>query len=168
MDELFHQRINMDTHALVTRFYTAFQDLNWQDMNPCYHPEATFHDPVFRTLTSKEVRAMWHLLCTQAREFSLLYSVVEASPDKARCHWQAHYTFSKTGRLVINDIQANFVMKDGLIYAHHDEFDLWRWSRMALGLPGIVLGWSPYLKNKLHLTARKGLDRFIAQHPQYQ
>ncbi|MNP52903.1 hypothetical protein D3C76_1473270 [compost metagenome] len=61
---------------------------------------------------------------------------------------------------MINDIQARFVIRDGLISQHHDSFDLWRWSRQALGMPGVLLGWSPMLQNKVRQQAFKGLRAF--------
>ena len=68
----------------------------------------------------------------------------------------ARYLFTQTGRTVVNDIQARFVIRDGLICQHDDSFDLWRWSRQALGLPGLLLGWSPLLQNKVRQQAFKG------------
>ncbi len=54
--------------------------------------------------------------------------------------------FSQTGRPVVNDVQATFRFQDGLIAEHHDDFDFHRWARQALGLPGLLLGWTPMLK----------------------
>ena len=51
----------------------------------------------------------------------------------------ATYTFSATGRTVVNRIRARFDFRDGKIVRHVDSFDLWRWrvrhsaSRLAAG-----------------------------------
>lgn len=111
---------------------------------------------------------MWHMLCLNARNFSLTYSDVTASQTEGGCRWQAKYTFSKTGRAVENNIQASFTFKEGLIFTHTDQFDLWRWSRMALGTTGVLLGWSKLVQGKIQKTARIGLDKFIQSHPEYQ
>jgi ketosteroid isomerase-like protein len=153
---------------LIARFYTAFQQRDWQTMNSCYHAMAAFHDPAFCNLSSKEVRAMWHMLCLNAREFSLTFTDVKVDEQTGQCEWIATYTFSQTGKKVVNRIQATFTFKDGLIFTHTDTFDLWKWSRQALGLPGVLLGWTTFIKNKIHSTARKSLARFIAEHPEYQ
>ncbi|MBX2896900.1 MAG: nuclear transport factor 2 family protein [Cyclobacteriaceae bacterium] len=153
---------------LINRFYTAFQQRDWQTMNSCYHAEATFHDPAFRNLNNKEVRAMWHMLCLNARNFSLTFSDIKADETTGHCRWIASYTFSKTGRKVVNDICAAFTFKQGLILTHTDTFDLWKWSRQALGVSGILLGWSALVQNKVNDNARKSLARFIAEHPEYQ
>jgi hypothetical protein len=75
-------------------------------------------------------------------------------------HWDAHYTFSATGRAVHNAIDAQFTLRDGLIVRHVDRFDFWRWSRQALGVPGWLLGWTPLLKAKVRAQAAKGLAAF--------
>lgn len=153
---------------LITRFYTAFQKRDWQTMNSCYHATATFYDPVFRNLNSKEARAMWHMLCSNARNLSLTFSDVTSHENSGGCKWEAAYTFSKTGRKVVNRIAAAFEFKDGLIVKHTDMFDLWKWSRQALGPGGLLLGWSSLIHDKVHHTAHKSLARFIAEHPEYQ
>ncbi len=57
-------------------------------------------------------------------------------------------------------IHAEFRFRDGRILAHVDDFDLWRWSRQALGLPGVLLGWSPLLRSKVRSQAAAQLARF--------
>ena len=37
------------------------------------------------------------------------------------------------------------------------------WSRQALGTPGLLLGWSPFLRNKVRATAAANLKRFLAK-----
>ncbi len=155
----------MNHYHLITKFYTAFQQRDWKTMHSCYHPEVTFYDPAFRHLSSNEARAMWHMLCLNAKDFELSYDAVEVAGDKGSCNWVAKYSFSKTGRKVINKIKAEFTFKDGLIFDHRDEFDLWRWSGMALGAMGTLLGWSPFMQNKINDNALKSLQKFMAEHP---
>ena len=82
-------------------------------------------------------------------------------------HAEPIYTVGASGRTVYNVIDARFRFRDGLIVDHRDAFDLWRWTRQALGLPGTLLGWTPMLQSKVRQTARGRLDRFIAKHPEY-
>ncbi|MNF00224.1 hypothetical protein D3C80_1990190 [compost metagenome] len=63
---------------------------------------------------------------------------------------------------MVNDIQARFLFRDGKICEHHDHFDLWRWSRQALGAKGLLLGWAPLVQGKVHQQALKGLRAFQA------
>ena len=86
----------------------------------------------------------------------------EADGDRGSARWVAHYTFTQTGRPVANDVRAAFRFADGLIAEHRDEFDFHRWSRQALGTPGLLLGWTPLLRAAVRRRARAGLDEFMA------
>ena len=148
--------------ALIDRFYTAFAARDHEAMAACYADDATFSDPVFQDLRGDEVRAMWRMLCTRGIDLELVHSAVQADGERGSAHWDADYTFSGTGRAVHNEIDASFRFKDGLIAEHVDEFDLWRWSRQALGPVGLVAGWSPPLQNKVRAQARENLRAFRA------
>jgi ketosteroid isomerase-like protein len=154
--------------GIIHKLYTSFQIKDWKTMQSCYHEEAAFSDPVFQNLNSKEVKAMWHMLAAAAQDLKVIFGDVKASDKEGSCRWQAWYKFSRTGKPVHNIIEASFEFKDGQILRHTDTFDLWRWSRMALGAPGVLLGWTPIIKNKIRTTARKGLIRFMDEHPQYK
>ncbi|MFM7850832.1 MAG: hypothetical protein ACKO96_02715, partial [Flammeovirgaceae bacterium] len=64
-------------------------------------------------------------------------------------------------------LTPTLALKDGLIYRHTDTFDFWRWSRMALGTPGKLLGWSTFLQNKVKATAMGSLKKFIETRKEY-
>jgi hypothetical protein len=101
------------------------------------------------------------MLCTRAKDLQISYEVREANDETGQAHWEAHYTFSATGRTVHNIIEAEMTFRDGKIYRHRDRFDFWRWSRMALGPIGFVLGWTPMLRAKVGKQANAGLASFI-------
>lgn len=146
--------------ALITRFYLAFQRLDAEAMAASYTDDVVFSDPAFGTLRGKDAGDMWRMLAARAKDFSLTFDHVHASENTGAAHWVATYLFSQTGRTVVNDIHARFVFRDGKICEHHDHFDFWRWSRQALGTPGLLLGWSPMLKGKVRQQALKGLRAF--------
>lgn len=158
----------MTNQELIQKFYQAFQQRDWQSMHACYHPDVTFEDPVFGKLDGKKARAMWHMLVSNARDLEITCSQISASGDKGKCHWEAIYNFSKTGRRVHNKIDAEFQFKDNLIIDHRDHFDLWKWSGMALGWTGKLLGWTPMVTNKIRENAGNSLEKFIAQNVKYQ
>jgi len=141
---------------LIARFYDAFGKRDAEGMAACYADDVVFNDPVFRNLKGKEAGDMWRMLCERGKD---LVVVASAVTDNS-AHWDATYSFSATGRKVLNRIDARFVIKDGKIDEHTDSFDLWAWSRMALGLPGVLLGWSPMLQNKIRAQGAEGLRRF--------
>lgn len=146
---------------LIFQFYSAFQQRDFATMQKAYHNEAKFNDPAFQNLNSSEVKAMWQMLVTAAKDLRITFNDVEADEAKGTCNWEAHYTFSKTGRRVHNVIKASFEFKDGKIIKHNDHFNFWRWSRQALGPAGLLFGWSNSLQKKVRTTARKGLDVFM-------
>jgi hypothetical protein len=75
----------------------------------------------------------------------------------------ANYTYSATGRHVENRIDASFVLRDGRIALHRDRFDLYRWARQALGVPGLLLGWSPPLQGAIRRKAAAALAAWRAK-----
>ena len=153
------------THAnveLIHTFYQAFQRLDAEAMVACYSADVRFSDPVFVGLQGLEAGDMWRMLCTRAADFSLSYGEVEADDRRGSAQWVARYTFSQTGRTVVNVIRAEFVFGNGRIVEHRDHFDLWRWSRQALGLKGWLLGWLPAVQGAIRAQARRGLAGFQA------
>lgn len=149
--------------ALLTKFYGAFSKRDYAAMGACYHDDATFDDPAFPGLDAKGVRSMWHMLCERGKDLELTFSDIKADDTAGSAHWEADYTFSATGRKVHNVIDAAFEFKDGLIVRHVDTFSFWTWSRQALGAPGLLLGWTPFLKNKVQSQAGAGLRAFMAK-----
>lgn len=151
----------MQNETLIRQFYQAFQRGDAQAMAACYHPDIEFEDPAFGRLKGSEVGAMWAMLIDRSKgQLQIEYSDVQADGQKGQAHWEARYVFSQTGRQVHNRINAQFRFKEGKIISHRDHFSFWKWATMALGLPGLLLGWTPFLKNKVRTQARKALSRF--------
>lgn len=146
---------------LVDRFYTAFSNADGDAMAACYGDDITFEDPAFGELHGDDARDMWKMLCGRAKDLTLTYNVLESSDTAAKVNWIANYTFS-TGRPVRNDIIATMRINDGLIVDHRDVFDIWKWSRQAIGLPGLLLGWAPPFQRKIRSTALDGLRKYQA------
>lgn len=144
---------------LIEIFYKAFQQRDHQTMAQCYHPEAYFRDEAFE-LTGKEISGMWHMLCTRGKDMTMEYSVTEKD-GVITAHWEPQYNFSQTGRHVHNRVDAEFEFQDGKIITHIDRFNFWRWSHQALGMPGLLLGWTPLLRNKVSTMAMGNLKKFM-------
>lgn len=153
-----------DSKALLEEFYTAFARRDGDAMAACYHDDARFSDPVFPDLRGADVGEMWRMLCARGKDLVVEFRDIEADETSGRAHWDATYTFSATGRKVFNQIDARFEFADGKILRHTDEFDLWRWCRMALGPAGVVFGWSPPLQNYVRRTAARGLSAWKKKH----
>ena len=146
---------------LVQNFYVAFQARDAAGMCACYHPSVTFSDPVFGRLPAAEATAMWHMLCGRAKDLQITFRDIQANAETGTAHWEARYTFGKKSRFVHNVIDAKFAFRENLIVQHDDTFDLWKWTRMALGPSGTLLGWTPWVKSAVRGDARRGLEAFI-------
>lgn len=150
--------------STLEKFYSAFQSHDPLKMAECYHPDVVFNDPVFQNLNHREVTGMWAMLIERSKgKLEIDFHSVVGDNELAQCIWEAEYEFSKTGNSVHNIIHSTMEFKDDLIVKHTDDFDFWRWSKMALGLSGILLGWSPMLKNKVRKTAEKSLANYLAK-----
>ena len=153
----------MNTHTqLIEKFYTAFQQLDAATMNSCYSDDIVFFDPVFGLLKGPEANCMWEMLCKNAKNFSLTYGNITTLDDEySTCDWMAKYTFSATGKTVINKVKANMRFADGKIVEHSDAFSVHKWSKQAFGIVGILFGWNSIFQNKIKNKAKKNLLRFM-------
>ena len=153
----------MTHRQTLENFYAAFARLDAEAMAACYADNVQFEDEVFTLKGKREVAGMWRMLCTATQAkgrdvWRLEYSV----PEGDQAQWDAYYRFSATGRMVHNSIRARFEFNErGLIVRHRDRFDFWRWSRQALGTPGVLLGWTPLLRNKVRRQAAANLRGFL-------
>lgn len=149
--------------ALIERFYTCFAARDAAGMQACYHPEIVFSDPVFPELRGPEAGAMWAMLCERGKNLEVTFRDVRADDARGSAHWDARYTFGQTGRKVLNQIDAEFEFRDGLIVRHVDRFPFWRWARQALGPAGLALGWAPPVLRKVQQGARAALDKWMKE-----
>jgi ketosteroid isomerase-like protein len=159
----------MEPRQTIETLYAAFARLDGEAMAGCYAEDATFDDEVFSLRGRRDVAAMWSMLCDAARSqgagsWRLAVDGVRATGAGGSAHWEAWYRFSATGRPVHNRIDASFrFAPDGRIAHHVDRFGFWRWSRQALGAPGLLLGWTPLLRRKVRTQAAANLRRHQAR-----
>jgi ketosteroid isomerase-like protein len=152
--------------ATITSLYSAFANLDTAGMAACYAEDARFEDEAFKLESKAEIMAMWGMLidAIQAKgrdAWKLEFSQVKASGSTGSAHWEPTYRFTATGRMVHNIIDAEFTFNaQGLIATQRDRFDFWRWSRQALGAPGLLLGWSPMLRSKVKQQAMANLRKY--------
>jgi ketosteroid isomerase-like protein len=149
--------------TLIETFYTAMQAGDAEAMAACYAGNIHFSDPVFTSLDGDQAADMWRMLLLRAKNFEVRFDGVAADERSGSAHWVARYTFSQTGRSVVNDIYARFDFAGGKIVRHADRFDLWRWARQALGAKGLLLGWAPPVQQAIRKQAAAGLAAFRAK-----
>jgi ketosteroid isomerase-like protein len=149
-----------DNAELIRFFYEAFDHRDGDAMAALYAPDAAFEDPAFGRLTGAEAGDMWRMLTSRAEDLDVELAEHEADADSGSARWIARYTFTRTGRPVVNEVRARFRFSGGRIVEHIDSFSFWRWSRQALGLIGALLGWAPPLRASVRRRARADLARF--------
>ena len=155
----------MTNEELITRFYQAFQNRDYKTMQQFYSNQARFNDPVFIHLNAEQVRKMWEMLLVRSTDLELDFTNINTNDFSGSAEWTARYTFSRTGKKVINRIKASFIFEKGKILNHKDEFNFYTWARQALGIPGLLFGWTPFIKNKIRKMAMKNLMDYMKKHP---
>lgn len=144
----------------IQTFYEAFKKGDSATMNACYHDDIEFTDPAFGTLKGADAKAMWTMLCKNGTDLKLEFSNIQADANKGTAHWEAWYTFTKTGRKVHNIVDAKFEFKDGKISKHVDHFNLRNWAKQALGFQGLLLGGTSFFQKKLQQQTNGMLAKF--------
>lgn len=148
---------------LVHDFYSAFQQKDYKTMQACYDEGATFSDPVFQNLNASQVRSMWEMFCVRSKSLDIQFKDISADDNTGSAIWTATYVFSATKKTVINTIKANFMFENGKIVKHKDDFNFYHWAKQAFGAAGYLLGWTPFLKNKVRKMAKKNLLGYMKQ-----
>jgi ketosteroid isomerase-like protein len=129
-------------------------------MARCYDPEIFFSDPVFPKLRGAEAGDMWRMLLARATDLQVTLDEASADAGGGKARWTARYTFTRTGRPVVNKVSAMFAFRNGKIVRHYDRFSFYTWASQALGPMGKALGWFAPLKWKVRKDAAKGLEKF--------
>jgi uncharacterized protein len=155
--------VSAANEVLLDRFYAAFAARDGDGMAACYAPGATFSDPVFPGLRDPEPGVMWRMLTGRASDLEVELLERHAQDAHGTARWRARYTFTQTGRPVVNEVRSEFRFEDGAIAEQRDSFDFHRWSRQALGPVGLLLGWTPLLRSSVRRRARAGLEEFMAR-----
>jgi len=154
----------MDNDKVIHNFYKAFAKGKADEMVAYYHPDIVFEDPAFGKLKGEQAKSMWKMLIERSKgNLKVTFSDVKVVRNSGEVKWEAVYPFGPEKRMVHNIIQAEFEFKDGKIIKHTDKFDLWKWSRMALGWKGILLGWSPLVQNKIKSQSQSLLKKYMQQ-----
>lgn len=152
---------------LIETFYSAFANGDAVGMRSCYHEDIIFRDPAFGILKGKDAADMWEMLIERSKgNLKIEFFDILANKEKGSARWIATYVFSKTGRKVVNEIEAQFEFRDGLIVRHTDYFDIWNWSKQAMGITGYLLGWTGFLQNKIQQAALLSLRKYQEKHRQ--
>ncbi|WP_324721296.1 nuclear transport factor 2 family protein [Salinimicrobium sp. HB62] len=147
---------------IIEDFYQAFQNGNPKAMNDCYHKDIVFYDPVFGHLKGDRVRAMWYMLLEKGMgELKISFGEIQANDYNGSARWTATYYYGPSKRRVVNEVVGTFYIQNGKILQHTDHFDLWSWSRQALGFRGLFLGWTKSMKLRIQQESSRLLSGYM-------
>ncbi len=150
------------SESTIQALYSALDRHDGEAAAACYTDDAVFEDPAFGRLTGGAVKNMWRMLAERSADLSVKLGDhgVAADGRTGWAHWSATYTFTDTGRKVLNEIDARYTFAGGLIAEQVDTFPLRRWGAQALGAKGAVLGLTPLLSRGVQKQARSNLDAY--------
>ena len=155
----------MSTKEIVTSFYDCFAKGEAKGMLNFYAEEVIFCDPAFGKLSGNRPHEMWRMLLGRFDEHTLItFEVIEVSTDKAKVKWTAKYHFGKNKRPVTNHVTSTLFVENGKIVKQYDHFDIWKWAYKALGIAGLLFGWSKFFQLKIQQKTRKMLGQYMAKH----
>lgn len=155
----------MSTKEIVTSFYDCFAKGEAKGMLNFYAEEVIFCDPAFGKLSGNRPHEMWRMLLGRFDEHTTInFEVVETEANKAQVKWTAKYHFGKKRRPVTNRVTSTLILKNEKIVEYYDNFDIWKWAYQAIGIGGLLLGWSKFFQLKIQQNTNKMLDKYIAKH----
>lgn len=151
-------KMDQQNQDIINAFYTAFKNLEAEKMVSFYGDDIVFEYPAFGQLKGERAKNMWRMLIEiqQGKDFQVTFKKVTENT----AHWEANYVFSQTNRKVHNIINAKFIIKEGKIVQHVDDFNLHKWAKQALGFKGAFLGGTKFFKKKLQAQTNRLLDKF--------
>lgn len=151
----------MNNAELIANFYEAFAKGDAEAMVNYYHKDIQFTDPAFGDLQGENAKNMWRMLIGRNKgNIHITYSDITANEKEGSANWRAEYVFSQTNRKVINVISAKFEFLDGKIIKHTDSFDLYKWTKQALGVKGYLLGWTAFMRKQIQQQSGKLLKKY--------
>ena len=149
----------MTNEQLIEEFYSSFAAGDAEGMVSCYTDDIVFKDPAFGELKGDDAKNMWRMLL-KTPGIKITTHNITADDITGSADWIAEYTFSLTGKAVVNKVHADFIFSNGKIIKHTDYFSFWRWATQAFGIKGLLLGWMPFMKNKVREQALIRLRKF--------
>jgi hypothetical protein len=156
---LFHRGCVMSAHKrIVETLFRSLQTLDHNAMAACYDETAAFSDIAFRLQGRQQIHTMWHMICLKGIDVQV--QSIEDVGDIVHARIVDTYTFSDTGRKVINPIESSFEFRNGLIAVQRDSCDPLHWARQAFGgLKGELVGRVGLLRR---VAASRKLQQFAA------
>ncbi|MFN7132958.1 MAG: nuclear transport factor 2 family protein [Myxococcales bacterium] len=140
---------------VARRFYDAFVNRRFDEMEALYSPDVKFKDMVFEYGDRSGTMKMWRKILADPST-QIRFEVDGVKGDVAHGRWVADYKVF--GRKVHNELTFQMTVRDGKIVEHRDHSDWATWQRQAFPL-GRIGELAPVKSLLIHLI-RTGIDRF--------
>ncbi|KAG8793616.1 hypothetical protein FRC16_010881 [Serendipita sp. 398] len=150
---------------LVEKYLAAYKAYDLAAMDACTDPEFTFSDPAFPSLNSKQAKGMFSMFVNNREKNKMELEYKDIKKGINDLTYTATYTvrYIFTGRPVTNVIQSTFTISptSNLLLSQVDAFPFYTWAKQALGLPGLLLGWTGYLQSQVQHNAGQSLEKYM-------
>jgi hypothetical protein len=114
------------------------------------HPHAALLHSFYDAFQRRDYRAMAACYASGAEFHDPVFT--HLSGWRVPAMWRMLCERATDFRLEVNDIRQT------------DVFDLYAWTRQALGLKGLLLGWTPPVQHAVRAQASRALEAFSEKH----
>ncbi len=141
-------------HQLITDFFEAFKNKDFEKMNKCYFEEVQYFDPMFHFLNGKYVMLMLKHRYQHAKNFSLNCHIIEhLGSGYYTVKYEISYEYVNKKSIHLS-VKSHIRIQNFLISEHSDAFSMHQFCRCAYGFIGDLLGWNRFYQNKKKLLIR--------------
>jgi hypothetical protein len=119
-----------------------------------------FSDPAF-PISTRGVAAMWRMLCERGKDLACRLRHRADASTGARTVVRTTRIRPPAGTSRTGSMRRSR-SATAASPSHRDRFDLYRWARQALGVPGLLLGWSPPMQSAIRRKAAAALAAWRA------
>jgi hypothetical protein len=152
----------------IETYFDAFSKGDYRTMRSLCDPKITFNDPVYTSLQGKSVFALHHFMAERRICPTITIRSISEKGNRVKVKWTNEYEYATYKTHISIDVRSIFHFEHTSIISQTDQYNLWKWSKMALGFTGTYLGWTPMFRSTLRRSSQQSLATFIQKHPQYK
>ena len=152
----------MENIEKIKSYFHSFTKGDIEHLIECYHSQIRLKDPIFGSLTGKDVSDMLRMIIDVSQgNYKISFSNIYVDKVYGAASWRAEYIYAPTGRKIVTDVTSEFQFQNGKIFRQTNKFDLWLWFKMAYGLKGYLIGWASFIRTNLHKRAYNSIRNHI-------
>ncbi|MCX6293147.1 MAG: hypothetical protein NT127_02465 [Sphingobacteriales bacterium] len=141
-------------HQLITDFFEAFKNKDFEKMSKCYFQEVQYFDPMFHFLNGNYVMLMWKHRYEHVENFSLnWHSIEDLGSGYYTVKYEISYAYINKKRIQLS-VKSHIRIQNFLISEHSDAFSMHQFLKCTDGFIGELFGWNRFYQNKKKLLIR--------------